>query len=243
MAQGLDSVAYGSPVASPVAPHTSTPAELKARLEAERAGHPFLLYRDGDRRQHICVLEPGSGPFAIGRRAQNDIALAWDPEVSRLHATVECVGGNWTIEDDGLSSNGSFLNGERIAGRHRLEHGDLVLIGTTALLFCEPGANVDESTVPAGAAPTRADLSETQRHVLTALCRPFRGNAPFAVPATNEAIAAELVVSPDTVKGNLRKLFQKFGIEDLPQNQKRARLVALAMQSGLVGEPDFDGRR
>jgi hypothetical protein len=38
-------------------------------------------------------------------------------------------------------------------------------------------------------------------------------------------------------------LFHKFGIDELRQNQKRARLVALARQSGLVTDRDFDDRR
>jgi len=36
------------------------------------------------------------------------------------------------------------------------------------------------------------------------------------------------------VKSQLRTLFSRFGIEHLPQNQKRSRLVAEALQSGLV---------
>ena len=228
---------------SPVARHTSTPAELKARLEAERLGLPFLLYRDQDGAQQICGLEDGAKTVAIGRRAQNDIALDWDPEVSRLHATVERIGGDWTVADDGLSSNGSFVNGERLGGRHRLEDGDVIVVGSTAILFRDPAAEGGESTARAGSAPTRADLSDGQRRVLVALSRPYRGDDPFAVPATNQQIAEEVFLSVDAVKSHLRALFQKFGIEDLRQNQKRARLVALARQGGLVTDHDFEDHR
>ena len=224
---------------SPTARHTSTPAELKARLEAERAGDPFLVYRDEEGGQCICSLAQAD-PIAIGRRPQNDIALPWDPEVSRLHATVERIGGDWTVADDGLSSNGSFINGERLGGRHRLEDGDLILVGSTPILFREPGADDGQSTARAGSAPLRTDLSDGQRRVLVALCRPYRGDPPFAVPATNQQIADEVFLSVDAVKGHLRALFQKFGIEDLRQNQKRARLVALAVQAGIVTERDFE---
>jgi len=44
---------------SPTAPHTSTPAELKARIDAERLGTPFLVYRDGDGAQVIHLLDGG----------------------------------------------------------------------------------------------------------------------------------------------------------------------------------------
>lgn len=224
---------------SPIAPHTSTPAELKERLAAERAGEPFLVYRDANARQRICVLSPPRDTVTIGRRASSDITLDWDQEVSRLHAIVEHVGGNWMITDDALSSNGSFVNGERLVGSHRLEDGDLILVGDTAILFREPGAEPEQSTARAGSAPQRSDLSATQRRVMIALCRPYRGDAPYAVPATNEAIGTEVHLSVHSVKAHLRALFQKFGIEGLPQNQKRARLVALALHSGLVSERDF----
>ena len=228
---------------SPDAPHSSTPEELKARLAAERDGKPFLLFRDAERRQQIHQLSDRSRAVAIGRLANNDIALDWDREVSRLHATVECVGGNWTVEDDGLSSNGTFVNGERLVGRHRLDDGDVIVIGATPLVYRLPGSDAGQSTVRAGAAPRKADLSARQREVLVALCRPYRGDDPFAVPATNQAIAEEVFLSVDAVKSHLRVLFEKFDIEALPQNQKRARLVALARQSGIVTEHDFDGAR
>jgi pSer/pThr/pTyr-binding forkhead associated (FHA) protein len=177
--------------------------------------------------------------MTIGRRGQNDVALEWDREVSRLHATIEHVGDHWTITDDGLSSNGSFVNGERLSGRHRLDDGDTILVGSTAIVFRNPSDTAEQSTVPAGSAPTRRDLSDAQQRVLTALCRPYRGDAPYAVPTTNQAIAEEVFLSVHAVKSHLRTLFQKFGIERLPQNQKRARLVALALHSGLVSERDL----
>jgi hypothetical protein len=226
-------------VDSPIAPHTSTPAELKERLEAERAGKPFLVYRDASGHQHICPLPGPQGKVTIGRRATNDVALDWDPVVSRVHATVEQVGDSWTITDD-LSSNGSFVNGERLSGRHRLEDGDTILVGSTPIVFREPGAGPEQSTERAGSAPMRTDLSDAQRRVLAALCRPYRGNPAFAIPATNEAIAREVFLSVHAVKSHLRVLFRKFGIEDLPQNKKRAELVRLALHSGVISERDFD---
>src|SRR3954464_4139062 len=84
-------------------PHASTPAELKARLEAERRGVPFLLYRDGDGRQAIAGLDAGANRVTIGRRPDNDVALAGDTEISRVHAQLERVGSDWVLIDDGLS--------------------------------------------------------------------------------------------------------------------------------------------
>ena len=77
-------------------------------------------------------------------------------------------------------------------------------------------------------------VSPAQRKVLVELCRPFAEGASHAVPSTNRAIAARLVLSDEAVKSHMRALFGRFGIEDLPQNAKRARLVEMALQSGIV---------
>ena len=73
----------------------------------------------------------------------------------------------------------------------------------------------------------------------SALCRPYKDGTAFASPATNQQIAEELFLSVDAVKTHLRVLFAKFGIEQLPQNQKRIRLVERAFYSGLISERDL----
>jgi hypothetical protein len=88
--------------------------------------------------------------------------------------------------------------------------------------------------------PTDVRLTDTQLGILAALCKPISSGNQYATPATNQDIAEEVFLSVDAVKGHLRTLYRKFGIEDLPHNQKRARLVELAIEGGYVGmaEPD-----
>ena len=52
-----------------------------------------------------------------------------------MHAVLERAGGHWTLVDDGLSRNGSFVNGRRVHGRRRLDHGDEIAVGHTLLVF------------------------------------------------------------------------------------------------------------
>ena len=101
---------------SPLAPHSASPLELKERVEAERRGRPFLLYRDGGGHQHVVVLDDEGDELTVGRRPSNRIGLGWDVNVSRVHAVIERVGDAWTVADDGLSRNGSFVNGDRLGG-------------------------------------------------------------------------------------------------------------------------------
>jgi predicted component of type VI protein secretion system len=153
----------------------SSPPELRARIEAEREGYPHLIYRDAEGGQVIHRLNPTNGLVTIGRSASADICLPWAADMSRVHAELEDVSGAWMICDDGLSRNGTAVNGDRVVGRRRLQHGDVVSMGATMMVFMDPG--------DAGGSQTRSSLqsfqppkvSESQRRVLAALCRPLPG--------------------------------------------------------------------
>ena len=225
---------------SPLDHHLSTPRELQERIAAERRGAPFLVYRDGADAQVIVELVAAGERITIGRRGANDVVLEWDSEVSRVHATLERAGDDWLVGDDGVSRNGTWLNGERVDGRRRLRDGDVIRVGRTSIAFRGPGADDSGSqpTVTGGGAPVAVELTPAQRRVLVALCRPYATGA-YAAPATNQQIADELVISVDSVKGTLRALFAAFGIDDLPQNAKRAALVHTALRTGVVVRRDL----
>ena len=167
----------------------------------------------------------------IGRADGNDLRLSWDPEVSRTHAAIERIGPTWTVVDDGISRNGTMVNGRRLTGRRRLQDGDVIRLGRTDVVFRAPPAPEAPTARPASLVPVV--LSPAQRRVLVALARPYAAGA-FPTPASNQAIAAELVISLDAVKGHLRALFGKFALGALPQNQKRARLVERALEEGVI---------
>jgi hypothetical protein len=202
------------------------------RLAAQRTGAPYVLFRDGDRKQRILVLQEEPPLVHIGRGPACEIALPWDTEVSRVHAILERAGGHWTLVDEGLSRNGSFVNGHRVRGRRRLEDGDELAVGQTRLLFVSGG---EPALAPTDTTKEheRPQLSGAQQRVLVALCRPLLAD-PFAGPASNREIAEALYVSVDTVKSHLQTLFDRFGIGELPQNRKRAELARRAIESGAV---------
>jgi pSer/pThr/pTyr-binding forkhead associated (FHA) protein len=224
---------------SPAAPHSASPSELKERLEAERRGTPFLVYRDAQGAQRLFELAESVERITVGRSGANDVALHWDAEASRLHAELERLAERWTVSDDELSSNGTYVNGARVGGRRRLRDGDLLRVGRTILLFREPQRGESRVTLAAEELPALPDLSPAQRRVLLSLCRPFKDSTSFTSPATNKQIADELVLSVEAVKSHMRALFQKFAIEDLPHNEKRQRLAEVAFQAGAVAERDL----
>ena len=223
---------------SPLDRHTASPQDLRERLRAEERGVPFVVFRDEEGRQVLLELGPDSDRLTIGRSRASDIALPWDGRVSRTHAALERVGDAWTVVDDGLSRNGTWLGGERITGRRRLSDGDVVRVGSTSLAFCAAAPTISGPTLSADG-PAPADiLSPAQRRVLIALCRPYRDNT-FASPASNPEIARELCVSVEAVKTTMRALFELFGIDGLPQNQKRASLALQALRSGAITRRDL----
>jgi hypothetical protein len=220
-------------------PRAQSAQELKDQIVAERDGRPFLVYRNAGDEQQIVRIEEGTVELWIGRSPSADIQLEGDNEVSGLHAQIEFVREDATLVDDGLSTNGSYVNGERIRGRRRLRDGDMIRAGQTVILYRAPGDAVSDTTAVSAESLTAAGVSPGQRRVLVALCRPFKDGPAFATPATNAQIAEELTLSVDAIKTHMRALFEKFGVEDLPQNQKRVALVERALQSGLITDKDL----
>jgi pSer/pThr/pTyr-binding forkhead associated (FHA) protein len=121
----------------PAAPQESfvlAPAQVaKARSDARVAPGRLVVTRSGA----IAVgraFEAGPVPATFGRADDNAIVLAGDDFASSYHARVESgLDGTWVV--DLGSTNGTYVNGERIEGRRRLHDGDLLQIGDTELAF------------------------------------------------------------------------------------------------------------
>jgi FHA domain len=217
--------------------NVQTPAELKEVIAAERTGYPFLVWRTDQGEQRLLMLDQDRWRVTIGRDATADVPLAWDAEVSRTHALLEQVGRGWTVVDDGLSRNGSFVNGARVVGRRRLRDKDRLVFGATPVTYRETTGTTTQ-TASAIDAPAAIPLSPMQRKVLIALCRPVH-ESDSATPATNRQIAEDVYLTVDAVKAHLRVLFERYGLSELPQNEKRARLVAAVLESGVLAPRDF----
>jgi hypothetical protein len=213
-------------------------SDLKARVEAERAGEPFLVFEDHDGRQRLFFFAPDGTRATVGRHPASDLVLDWDDQVSRLHARFERLGDGWEVVDDGLSRNGTFVNGERLRGTRLLNDGDTVRFGMTAVTFRSP-KHEQRGVAEAAQTPDTVRLSTTQRRVLAALCRPYKGRRGFASPATDEQIAEELVISVGAVRAHVKVLYAKLGLDEVPQNETRVRLVERALTAGLISDHDL----
>ena len=102
--------------------------------------------------------------------------------------------------DDGLSRNGTFVNGERTRPAAAAWP-----TATRCASAPPPDLPLAQAEVAGGHGgrqpePDAVDLSTTQRRVLVALCRPYKDGTAFASPATNQQIAEELFLSVDAVQ-------------------------------------------
>jgi len=101
----------------------------------------LIVTREGEPEQRVAL---GMEPLVIGRAPSSGLMLAAH-EVSRAHCRIAAVGEEVSIADL-ESTNGTFVDGKRIAGTVALPQGVVVQIGPFRLRW-EPGEDV-EGTVP-----------------------------------------------------------------------------------------------
>jgi len=110
------------------------PAQARAITgDGEPAGGPSrLTVLSSPSLEQGSGLEVGPVPITLGRSDDNSSPLPKDDYASGHHARVESARDGVWIVDLG-STNGTFVNGDKLAGRRRLKQGDVVRIGQTEL--------------------------------------------------------------------------------------------------------------
>src|SRR5687767_13274222 len=92
-----------------------------------------LIMRSGPTPGAAFTLE--GDQLTVGRDSTNEIVIN-DAEISRRHARLTFQGGKYVIEDLG-STNGTFVNGQRLAGPRVLKAGEVVSFGEQIVLVFE----------------------------------------------------------------------------------------------------------
>jgi hypothetical protein len=205
---------------------------------AMRTGRPLLTWRDALGQLRILELQDVER-YSIGRRPSMSVVIAWDARVSGLHAELDCVGGEWVISDDGLSRNGTRVNGELIRQRTRLRDQDRIAVGHSLLAFHAASRDAEiTSTMFADEDDAIPAFDATDRDILIELCRDYLVQGrPQATE--NTVIAATLHLSVNTIKKRLTKMYQRCGIA-LARNDNRAELMRFVVQRGVVSLRDYD---
>lgn len=100
-------------------------SQIKAADSGRRPG--AIVTPAGDR------IELADGRNLIGRLADCAVVIT-DGNTSRHHAVIQRSGSGFVVSDLG-STNGTYVNGERLVADHRLADGDTITVGTVALRF------------------------------------------------------------------------------------------------------------
>ncbi len=116
----------------------------------------------------------------VGRDVTNDIAVN-DAEISRKHARLTTQGDSFVLEDLG-STNGTFVDTQRLMGPHVLRPGELIMFGENVGMVFEAVAYDPNATmVAAGAAVQQPQAPAEQA---------------YAAPSTPPVYAQQVPVSP-----------------------------------------------
>jgi pSer/pThr/pTyr-binding forkhead associated (FHA) protein len=143
-----------------------------------------LVMHSGPNTGKVYPLE--APEIIIGRDANNSIAIN-DAEVSRKHAKLTLQNSAYVIQDLG-STNGTFINGQRITTTQELKPGDTVTLGENIVLMYEtsfdPNATVVSSAqIPKVVAPIRKPVS-TPVPATTPAPTPAPSPAPVSPPSS-----------------------------------------------------------
>ena len=121
----------------------------------------------------IARLELGAEPLTIGRDSSQKIVLA-DTDVSRRHARVAFINDDLVIEDLG-STNGTFLDGQRLAAPAALKEGHVVRVGSHLLTLERRSRDEVERAVA-----LERDLQKARNYVFSLLPQPLTSGAVLA---------------------------------------------------------------
>jgi len=117
----------------------------------------------------------------IGRDAVNAVAIN-DAEVSRKHARLTFQGGKYVIEDLG-STNGTFVNGQRLVSSTVLKPGDVVSLGEQIVLMYE-GLSSDAGATMIGRKAARPAAAPAPVAPAPQYSAPSAPPAPSGSPAS-----------------------------------------------------------
>ncbi len=140
-----------------------------------------LIMRTGPTPGAAFTLE--GDQMTIGRDSTNEIVIN-DAEISRRHSRLTFQGGKYVLEDLG-STNGTFVNGQRLAGPRVLKAGEVVSFGEQIVLVFEAN-NIDSG----------ATVISPRATAVPSVARPISAPPPPAeyagsIPASPAPVAYE----------------------------------------------------
>ncbi|MFC1641115.1 adenylate/guanylate cyclase domain-containing protein [Myxococcota bacterium] len=146
---------------------------------------PRLLLATPEGQQSVDLRAHNS----LGRHPSNSIQLL-DKIVSKEHCTIEQRGTEFVLRDLG-SLNGTYINGERVAGERLLRHGDDIALGMTRARFDDGSGRALAPPTPVG-----APIASVSPQSALGTQMPWQPSASPAVTGGHPAARPPLVTGP-----------------------------------------------
>jgi len=122
---------------------------------------PGPYFTDPNGQEHPIATQIAT----IGRAVECDVVVA-SKSVSREHVRIRQEGRRWFVDDLG-STNGTFLNGERVIGSLALLDGDSLKVGEVAFIFHDPDTTTRENPLPDLEVDTAAGVVRVNRKAVS----------------------------------------------------------------------------
>jgi len=119
---------------------------------------PYL--RDLSKKEHLLEQTVTH----LGRAVENEIVIV-SKRASREHAHIRREGRKTFLDDLG-STNGTYLNGERVLGSVQLRDGDQIAIGEVKFTFHDPDTTTRETPFPELEVNVEAGIVRLNRHAV-----------------------------------------------------------------------------
>jgi pSer/pThr/pTyr-binding forkhead associated (FHA) protein len=162
--------------------------------------------------------------FIVGREQTADITVS-DPEISRRHARIFFQNGGYIIEDLG-STNGTFVNGQKISGPYLLRPGEVVNFGEHVSVLFESVQVDPNATVVSSAAAPKAPIAPAPAKAPLYTPPPA---APVSQPMAPAPVAQQPYSAPIPQAAPVKKLEKTGTTSKLPGWLKILIIVALVV--------------
>jgi pSer/pThr/pTyr-binding forkhead associated (FHA) protein len=177
----------------------------------------------------VVAVPLWAGRLTVGRADSNNLPIK-DDAVSRVHASVERIAGQYLVRDLG-SSNGTFVNGERIIADRTLHPDDEITVGHTRIVFRDAADDLAETL----RIPVATAVGPDERVTLIMLCRALATVGQPDEPINRQRLAESLSQSETQLEEQLEGLYSQLGLdgsarspEGLAAEAMRRRVVVVA---------------
>jgi len=148
------------------------------------------------------VFELNQNEISIGRDIANDFVIN-DAEVSRKHAKLTLEGDRYKIEDLN-STNGTYIDGQRLIGPHLMAIGEIIMFGDNVGVIFDGEPATPDITIPTpvdlGTTPVAAVPAPVESYI-----PPVMTQQPQVVKTVMPPVQEAAVVEPELAEETEKK--------------------------------------